>query len=176
MTTETELAWLAGLLEGEGSFCETRIHVAMTDRDVIERAAEILGGQVKEKRQPPGRIEGRAIYVRKPLFYCIVYGKRAKEAMVKLFSYMGKRRQAQIEEQLSVLHFGGGRAAVQGKLLSQRNRLRRRFTLAEARMARMVVRASGKSVAEIARVYRVPATTFRRMVDADGAYFAGASQ
>lgn len=42
-----ELAWVAGLLEGEGSFCANRkrlfIHVTMTDRDVLENLAAITG-------------------------------------------------------------------------------------------------------------------------------------
>jgi hypothetical protein len=52
MLTETlskvDIAWLAGLLEGEGSFMRGKrkdapgISLAMTDRDVVERAAKLL--------------------------------------------------------------------------------------------------------------------------------------
>jgi hypothetical protein len=55
--SEVELAWLAGLLEGEGSFIVARpatpsgrservritISLQMTDRDVVERAHRIVG-------------------------------------------------------------------------------------------------------------------------------------
>ena len=54
--TEIEIAWLAGLLEGEGSFGLTgyaakkskvfpTISLAMTDLDIIERAGALIGGQ-----------------------------------------------------------------------------------------------------------------------------------
>jgi hypothetical protein len=48
---EFELYWLAGLLEGEGSFVKGPpsrpncpiVQLAMTDGDVVERAARLLG-------------------------------------------------------------------------------------------------------------------------------------
>lgn len=55
--TENEAAWLAGLLEGEGSFITLQlpdgrerpiISLQMTDQDVVERAAQIVGiGKVR---------------------------------------------------------------------------------------------------------------------------------
>lgn len=59
--TEAEVAWLAGLLEGEGCFSsppgKARVICAMTDRDVIERCLEITGvGNLKfRKRYNPDR-------------------------------------------------------------------------------------------------------------------------
>jgi hypothetical protein len=44
--TEAEIAWLSGIIEGEGSFCSKTslaIQVVMTDKDVIERMQMITG-------------------------------------------------------------------------------------------------------------------------------------
>jgi hypothetical protein len=56
MPSDVEVAWVAGLLEGEGSFGFTtgraggrrypRIEMVSTDRDVVVRLAEVLGGRV----------------------------------------------------------------------------------------------------------------------------------
>jgi hypothetical protein len=66
--SDLDLAWLAGLLEGEGAFILhqepaigarrarviIRVAVHMTDRDVVERVRDIVGlGSVH--RRPPGK-------------------------------------------------------------------------------------------------------------------------
>jgi intein/homing endonuclease len=51
-------AWLAGLIEGEGSFTIARVKqnayprlfIEMTDRDVIEGVAELIGGTPHERK------------------------------------------------------------------------------------------------------------------------------
>jgi hypothetical protein len=56
--TGNRLSWLAGLLEGEGSFVagklskarQPRIAVAMTDRDIIERVANMLDVSVGKRK------------------------------------------------------------------------------------------------------------------------------
>jgi hypothetical protein len=54
--SEAETAWVAGLLEGEGSFIATAkslaIQAAMTDRDVIDRLAAVTGVGVMHLRRP----------------------------------------------------------------------------------------------------------------------------
>ena len=62
---ETEAAWLAGLLEGEGSFgiqrtdsrgdyryLQTNLTLAMTDRDIVKRAAELMCTNFYEPKNP----------------------------------------------------------------------------------------------------------------------------
>ncbi len=56
--TPEQVAWVAGMIEGEGSFiidrreggrrtyASPRIQVSMTDRDVIERLRDLCGGRV----------------------------------------------------------------------------------------------------------------------------------
>lgn len=96
--TEIELAWLAGLLEGEGSFlfaspsqykAAVSINLQMTDRDVVERAAGLMGGawrSWKDKRNPAWK-ETYVVHVR---------GRRAAELMRLLLPHMGKRRTGRI--------------------------------------------------------------------------------
>lgn len=92
-----DLAWLAGWLEGEGCFYFTLtkssptaiIQVFSVDRDVIDKAAEIMGGR---------------IYFIKPHGTSVQAGWRihleslpAIELMKKLLPLMGKRRTSAIE-------------------------------------------------------------------------------
>lgn len=101
------MAWLAGLLEGEGSFYMLTSHVGgkpyrypkivvnMTDQDVIEHVARILGGSVytmpKAKKFPDRKQQWRAQ----------ASGSNAATWMRRLRPMMSARRQAKIEEILA---------------------------------------------------------------------------
>jgi hypothetical protein len=101
LSDENCLLWLAGLLEGEGSFLRgmpsepntPRISVAMTDEDVIERIAKLCN--INYHHLLP-RNEGH-----KDVYRIIFRGKRAVELMKQLRPLMGKRRQGQIERALN---------------------------------------------------------------------------
>jgi hypothetical protein len=96
-TDEDWFYWLAGLLEGEGSFIKgtpsapnkSRIHVNMTDKDVIEHVAQMMGVNAKGPfyRDQP----------RKPRYFATLPGLRAMEVMKRLRPLMGQRRQGQID-------------------------------------------------------------------------------
>lgn len=100
---ESELAWLAGLLEGEGSFMMSRntvnhkvylypkVVVTMTDKDVIQRAALLFGTGVYTVKVKTGKTQYRAQ----------VTGTRAAEFMKQLLPFMGERRSAKINEILA---------------------------------------------------------------------------
>lgn len=117
-----DLYWLAGLAEGEGSFTISgrsavfKIH--MTDRDVVERAADIIerayppvrrvgrgGGSEKPCRALPHRGPVHEELVRqgvhKPVWYVKVQGRRARLLMKDLYHAMGERRRARIVEVLA---------------------------------------------------------------------------
>ena len=92
-----DLAWLAGILEGEGSFLKAppsdpgrpRISLQMTDEDVVARAAVLLGvkySSSKDRKRPTW----------KPTFQLQVKGKRAAGLMRELYPQMGQRRRSQI--------------------------------------------------------------------------------
>ena len=97
-------AWIAGLLEGEGSFIASRgarssypvIKVEMCDREVIERAARLLDTRVWAV--PPGTEGWRPTYVAQ------IAGHRAAEWMRALRPSMGLRRTAAIDAALSFYH------------------------------------------------------------------------
>jgi hypothetical protein len=80
---DTELAWLAGLWKGEGSFKKPApsapnlplVTVSMTDQDVIERAANLMGSvTVRGHRRILATDE---FGISKWLVYRIKEGKRA---------------------------------------------------------------------------------------------------
>lgn len=101
-----DLAWLAGLLEGEGCFSLQHyiqvgagwfalpsIEVKMTDRDVVQRAGYLLGGGQKRIRmiRPQGASKKRSYTWR-------VNGQRAVYVMSLLLPNMGKRRARRIKQ------------------------------------------------------------------------------
>ena len=97
-------AWIAGVLEGEGSFVANRgarssypvIKVEMCEREVIERAAHLLDTRVWVV---PPRTEGW-----RPTYVAQIAGHRAAEWMRALRPYMGLRRTAAIDVALSAYH------------------------------------------------------------------------
>jgi hypothetical protein len=97
-------AWIAGLLEGEGSFIANRatrssypvIKVEMCEQEVVERAARLLDTRVW--LVAPGTEGWRPTYVAQ------IAGHRAAEWMRALRPYMGLRRTAAIDAALSAYH------------------------------------------------------------------------
>lgn len=93
-----DIAWVAGLLEGEGYFHFHKtargphIALSMTDRDVVEKAAVLLGSRVRTylPRRPN----------RKPL-YIFTSGRDIAGWMMTLYPLLGERRRAQIRGALS---------------------------------------------------------------------------
>jgi hypothetical protein len=95
---EKDLFWLAGLLEGEGSFqkptpCEPnhpRITINMTDYDVVKHVAELF--EVKYIHTRKYKVEHW-----KDSYATLLKGKRAVRLMFRLYPLMGERRKQQIE-------------------------------------------------------------------------------
>ena len=95
--SKQDLHWLAGLLEGEGSFLagppsaprSPGVQMRMADRDVVERAGALLGSRVWVARS---RREGWS-----DVYTIRVRGARAVLWMKRLRPLMGLRRQAQID-------------------------------------------------------------------------------
>jgi hypothetical protein len=87
----TDIAWLAGLLEGEGYFAfisdRPRITISMTDRDVIEEAAKLMGDPKIYLTKRPDK---------KDIFTIRISGYRAIGIMYQVLPFMKKRRTAQI--------------------------------------------------------------------------------
>jgi LAGLIDADG-like domain len=94
---KTTLSYLAGLLEGEGSFLkpppsspdQSAVALSMTDRDVVQRTALLLEATcwtVANRQKPHHKIA----------YTTRVRGRRAVEVMEALYPLMGARRQRQI--------------------------------------------------------------------------------
>lgn len=96
--TDLELAWLAGLLEGEGCFSYRKdrniptVEVKMCDLNVINRVAMLIGRKVTPI--PPAR-DGY-----QPQYRARIQGEPARELMRELLPHMGQRRTARIKELL----------------------------------------------------------------------------
>lgn len=123
--TEPQIAWIAGLLEGEGSFGIDRrsakryenskappspfIKIAMVDEDVIARISTLLD----KPYYLPSRLTVRGKQV-----YQLHIGEKKKVLWVlqRIRPYMGIRRGEMIDECISLLHEwekwveGGGRS------------------------------------------------------------------
>jgi len=90
--------WLIGLLEGDGTFSYSGAHtpmirIAMTDKDTVQRAADLMGCEVRFKKR------GKAHY--KDLFTATIGGFRAADLMVRIYSDMSMRRQEKIQSILA---------------------------------------------------------------------------
>lgn len=89
----SDIYWLAGLLEGEGSFqwyhSTPIIRVEMTDKDIIERATALLNPiyEIRVRQLPSG----------KESFRVVTSTSLAVQWMMTLYPLMGRRRQESIE-------------------------------------------------------------------------------
>lgn len=108
---DRDLCWLAGILEGEGSFLkgppsspnQPRIVVEMTDQDVVARVAELFGMSVtalsarQENWKPTWRTDLR--------------GAKAVMLMEVMKPLMGARRQGQIDAALATYSYRAGKVS-----------------------------------------------------------------
>ena len=90
-----DLAWAAGLLEGEGTFglqrgTYPRVSCSMTDEDVLQRLQDVLGGQLVAV--------GRKQEHWKAAWVWAMSGDEAARMLGLIRPYMGKRRGARIDE------------------------------------------------------------------------------
>lgn len=113
-----DILWLAGLLEGEGAFDLSkgrypRIRLAMTDRDVVGRAATLMDTSIRLslKRAPSA-----------PTWHSEVSGPRAEAIMRELLPFLGTRRSQRIAEVLAAAEYRRderGRKSIPGPAVSR---------------------------------------------------------
>jgi hypothetical protein len=102
MATIKQIAWLAGLLEGEGCFSwqnTPRIQVASTDFDILVKASVIMRASTSIRNKRKNRVYDLA--KRKRMYYLQVNGTKAAEWMMTIYSLMGIRRREKIRWILS---------------------------------------------------------------------------
>lgn len=102
--TARDIAWAAGLLEGEGCFhfgshehskyLAERISISMTDADVIAKLADIWGSS---KSGPIGRT-GKDGISGKPVYRTGITGWKAVQWAMTIYVFMGTRRRSKIRE------------------------------------------------------------------------------
>lgn len=103
LTSRDDVIWLAGLLEGEGTFDlhrgkYPRVRVGMTDRDVVGRAATLMGSRVTSRfHKAPFQAT----------WHAEVTGEKAEEIMAAILPHMGSRRSGRIASILG--HAGSDR-------------------------------------------------------------------
>lgn len=89
--------WLAGLLDGEGSFTESKgrikLSIETTDLDVIRKVAVVLGSKVYTRRRS-------LLGTCKPSYETSIGGIKAMAWMVGLYPMLCRRRQGQIAHTL----------------------------------------------------------------------------
>lgn len=94
MRSTKEIAWAAGLVEGEGCLSwngrSPSLHVSSTDRDVLERFALLTRVRV---RGPIAKANAK-----KPQFQASVGGPMAAAWMMTLYPMLGARRKAKARE------------------------------------------------------------------------------
>jgi hypothetical protein len=136
-----QLAWLAGLLEGEGTFlcpppsmpnCPI-VACRMTDRDIVERVAAYFGTKVMTIDKGRYRTE----------YAATVKGSRAMKFMADVRALMGDRRQQAIDA--AMLNYVPPRRKLD-------------FEAAELIRQRYM---EGESVSSLARAYQVRPQTIR---------------
>lgn len=98
-----DLAWAAGFLEGEGSFCVTKrppfyiypyIQVAQVQKEPLERLQKMFGGSFHLRTEVTRPKQH-------PYWRWSVSGARALGVMLTLFSFMSPKRKQQITSVLN---------------------------------------------------------------------------
>jgi DNA-binding CsgD family transcriptional regulator len=95
--TPIDIAWLAGLVEGEGNISingrSFTIRVKMGDHDIVERAAALLGGRLYPIRAPRAG--------RKAMWLTQIKGATAAGWAMTLYPWLGLRRRQQVRDALA---------------------------------------------------------------------------
>jgi hypothetical protein len=94
--TPTEIAWLAGIYEGEGSCSITsgraiRVEIVMTDRDIIERVQSLTGLGSVSSLAPRGEKY-------KPSYRWSVGSINAVVFLTAILPWLGKRRSGRAQD------------------------------------------------------------------------------
>ena len=95
---KAEVAWAAGLFEGEGSVVLTpwgvRLQIKMTDEDVLQHFRAILGGNINGPYQY--NVPGKP--ARKQFWFWSLGGPAVLRVCRLLEPWMGKRRRERMEQ------------------------------------------------------------------------------
>lgn len=101
---EVDLYWLAGFLEGEGSFCKGTpsspnspyVCFSTTDKDVAEKACALFGNNCHN-----GRVKNHDVKGWKTPWIGRLKGSKAVDLMKRLRPLLGERRKKQVDRAVS---------------------------------------------------------------------------
>jgi hypothetical protein len=93
--SEVDIAWAAGLFEGEGSLSIARrrergyplFRVSSNDKDVLERFAAIIGCGHVRTRQKPAKAQHKQQYE-----FTLTRQQQARDAFYAMYPWLGERR------------------------------------------------------------------------------------
>lgn len=152
--SETDLGWLAGFLEGEGSFGligrpptdlrYPRISASQKQREPLERLVRIVGGTIYRSRR------GSSSRVDSGIWTWCLDGTHARAIMELLLPHMSPRRRTQIDASLA----GEVRRPSRGE-----QNVKARLTADQV----LAIRASDRSQRELAREYGVDPSTINHI-------------
>lgn len=96
--TRDDLLWLAGILEGEGTFDAhrgryPRVRLGMCDRDIVGRVATLFGSRIRLTLRPAPKTS---------TWHVETQGTKAELIMRRVLPHMGARRSAKIAEVLAI--------------------------------------------------------------------------
>ena len=84
----SDIGWVAGFLEGEGSFQrQSVVSAVQVNREPLERLEQLLGGRIWLRKTHGAR---------QPTYQWNVSGPRARGVMLTIFSLMSAKRQRQV--------------------------------------------------------------------------------
>jgi hypothetical protein len=117
MRTAAEIAWAAGIIEGEGCLISGeylgkravykgkqypirnfRLAVEMTDLDVLQRLKHILGGHCTLRKRTPPSLNPK----HRDTYILVLNGNELAGWLMTIYAYMGVRRRAKIREALGM--------------------------------------------------------------------------
>lgn len=146
-----DVAWLAGILEGEGSFLkgppsaenQPRISIQMTDHDVVLRVSNLFDVQyictTSDKRSPKW----------KTAFRTSIKGSKAIALMKILHPFMGARRQEQIR--VAIASYKSRKPGDNTRKLTREQVEEIRASKEHSEAVAVKFKVSGKTIREIRR-------------------------
>lgn len=155
----SDLSWVSGVLEAEGSFkkgCpsapnDTCVSIQMSDRDIMEKISEMWGMSLSAYSRTGKTKSGGSF---KEIYCCSLRGSKARKYMEQIKCFMGMRRQKQIDDALN---------SYDPDVIKKTNEMKCAIPEAELKFVNEKI-ISGLSYRKIAKEYGVTSNVIRRCV------------
>lgn len=156
----SEINWIAGILEAEGSFMKgppsspnrPTISIQMSDQDSVKRVADFFQVSV-QSYQRKGLNKNNETF--KNIYLASIRGQSAVDFMKKLKPLMGSRRQLQIEEAISSYN-PNAKSDYLKKMVSDRQKIKGN----DIQKIKKLIE-NGNSIRSVAKIYGVAHSTIQ---------------